>query len=111
MPVLGADRVACLARLMESEGRMATWQQLNEERFILREHNCPFHRFDGDFDYPCRWEKSLLERTLQANVTRLGHIRQGDVACVYEIEGPVDGKLIEFPERRPVTSPSVALAA
>ena len=105
------DRVACLARLMESEGRMVTWQQLNEERFILREHNCPFHRFEVDFDHPCRWEMSLLEQTLQANVTRLCHIRQGDVACVYEIEGQRNGRLIEFPESQPTVQPSVALAA
>ena len=80
------DRVACLARLMESEGRIATWQQLDENRFILREHNCPFHRLNGRFDHPCRREVSLLERTLQADVQRVNHIMQGDVACVYRIE-------------------------
>jgi predicted ArsR family transcriptional regulator len=80
------DRVACLARLMESEGRIATWQQLNENCFILREHNCPFHRLNGSFDHPCRREVSLLETTLQADVERVNHIMQGDVACVYRIE-------------------------
>lgn len=105
------DRVACLARLMESEGRMATWQQLNEDRFILREHNCPFNRFDGDFDYPCQWEMDLLGQTLQANVTRLCHIRQGDVACVFEIEKQPDGRIIEFPEPQHAARPKVPLAA
>jgi predicted ArsR family transcriptional regulator len=80
------DRVACLARLMESEGRIATWQQLDENCFILREHNCPFHRLDGRFDHPCHREVSLLEKTLQADVQRVNHIMQGDVACVYRIE-------------------------
>jgi predicted ArsR family transcriptional regulator len=93
------DRVACLARLMESEGRMTTWQQLRKDRFILREHNCPFHRLKEQFDYPCRCEVSLLRQSLQANVTRVSHIRDGDVACVYEIEGTENGatyKPLEF---------------
>jgi predicted ArsR family transcriptional regulator len=80
------DRVASLARLMESEGRIATWQQLNDNCFILREHNCPFHRLNGRFDHPCRREVSLLEKTLQADVERVDHIMKGDVACVYRIE-------------------------
>ena len=105
------DRVAVMARLMESEGRMATWQQLNEDRFILREHNCPFHRFDGDFDYPCHWEQDLLEQTLQANIKRLCHIRQGDVACVYEIEKQPAGRIIDFPEPQHAARPDVTRAA
>jgi predicted ArsR family transcriptional regulator len=86
------DRVASLARLMESEGRLTTWQQLDEERFILREHNCPFHRLAGQFDHPCRCEISLLQETLKAEVKRVNHIMEGDVACVYEIEGRNNGK-------------------
>jgi predicted ArsR family transcriptional regulator len=81
------DRVASLARLMEREGRMTTWQQLNESRFILREHNCPFYRLAARFDYPCHCEISLLRETLKADVKRVNHILKGDVACVYEIDG------------------------
>ncbi len=105
------DRVACLARLMESEGRMATWQQLNENRFVLREHNCPFHRLNGDFDYPCRWEMALLQETLKADVQRVGHIRKGDVACVYEIVDQTNGKPVEVPSPRPAALENLAMAA
>lgn len=80
------DRVACLARLMESEGRITTWQQLDENYFILREHNCPFHRLNRTFDHPCHREVSLLQKTLKADVERVNHIMRGDVACVYRIE-------------------------
>lgn len=86
------DRVACLARLMESEGRITTWQQVNETRFILRQHNCPFYRLNGRFDPPCRREISLLQKTLKADVQRVNHILKGDVACVYLIEGQRNGK-------------------
>jgi predicted ArsR family transcriptional regulator len=86
------DRVACLARLMESEGRITTWQQVDENCYILREHNCPFHRLNGNFDLPCRREVSLLQKTLHADVQRVNHIMKGDVACVYRIECQRNGK-------------------
>ena len=94
------DRVASLARLMESEGRMSTWQKLNESHFILREHNCPWHRLTEKLDYPCRCEINLLEETLRAKVERVNHILDGDVSCAYEIVGPINGKPIEAPRLR-----------
>ena len=94
------DRVASLARLMESEGRMATWQKLNEDRFILREHNCAWHRLTAKLDYPCRCEINLLEETLGAKVERVNHIMDGDVSCAYEIVGPINGKQVEAPRFR-----------
>lgn len=86
------DRVASLARLMESEGRITTWQQLNENHFILREHNCPLQRLAHNFDHPCHCEMLLLKKTLKAQVRRVNHILKGDVACVYVIEGLENGK-------------------
>jgi predicted ArsR family transcriptional regulator len=80
------DRVASLARLLEGEGRMTTWEQLDEGRFILREHNCPILKVAEKFEMPCRCEMELLRDTLQAKVRRVGHIPEGDIACVYEIE-------------------------
>jgi predicted ArsR family transcriptional regulator len=81
-----SDRVASLARLLEGEGRMTTWEQLDDGRFILREHNCPILRVAERFDHPCRCEIDLLRDILQARVKRVGHIPDGDIACVYEIE-------------------------
>jgi predicted ArsR family transcriptional regulator len=83
-----SDRVASVARLLESEGRMTTWEQVDEDRFILREHNCPILKVAEQFDHPCRCEIDLLRDTLQARVKRIGHIPDGDIACVYEIRAP-----------------------
>ncbi len=80
-----SERVASLARLLEGEGRMTTWEQLGENRFILREHNCPILRIAERFEQPCRCEVSLFREVLQADVKRVGHIPEGDIACVYEI--------------------------
>jgi predicted ArsR family transcriptional regulator len=81
-----SDRVASVARLFESEGRMTTWEQLDESRFILREHNCPILKVARMFDHPCRCEIDLLRDILNAKVKRINHIPDGDIACVYEIE-------------------------
>lgn len=79
-------RVASLARLLEGEGRMTTWEQLEDGRFILREHNCPILNVAQEFDHPCRCEIDMLRDILNAKVKRIGHIPDGDIACVYEIE-------------------------
>ena len=84
-----SDRVASLARLLEGEGRMTTWEQLDDGRFILREHNCPILKVAQQFDHPCRCEIDLLRETLEANVERVNHIPDGDIACVYEIQAPI----------------------
>ena len=81
-----SDRVASLARLLEGEGRMTTWEQLGEGHFVLREHNCPILKVAQQFDHPCRCEIDLLRDSLQAKVKRVGHIPDGDIACVYEIQ-------------------------
>jgi predicted ArsR family transcriptional regulator len=101
-----SDRVASLARLLDGEGRMTTWEQLGDGRFILREHNCPILDVARKFDHPCRCEISLLRETLQARVKRVGHIPDGDIACVYEIEAQSkshvegDGDSIEIETRQ-----------
>lgn len=92
-----SERVASLARLLESEGRMTTWEKLDDSRFILREHNCPILRVAEKFDQPCRCEISLFREVLQADIKRINHIPEGDIACVYEIGeldeiGGVDGQ-------------------
>lgn len=87
-----SDRVASLARLLESEGRMTTWEQFGEDRFILREHNCPIFQVAKKFDHPCRCEITLLREILKAKVERVNHIPNGDVACVYEIDNQNDDR-------------------
>ncbi len=88
-----SDRVASVARLLESEGRMTTWERLSDGRFILREHNCPILKVAQEFDHPCRCEIDLLQDTLQAKVKRVGHIPDGDIACVYEIEAQANYRI------------------
>jgi predicted ArsR family transcriptional regulator len=99
-----SERVASLARLLESEGRMTTWEQLEEGRFILREHNCPIYKIAAKFDHPCRSEMNLLREILQAQVERINHIHEGDIACVYEITPLDEEDYVEVEQRSPVVS-------
>jgi len=100
-----SQRVASLARLLESEGRMTTWEQLDEDCFILREHNCPINKVAKKFDHPCRSEVSLLREILQAKVERINHIHEGDIACVYKIESlPQDDPAPIVKKRAPLVS-------
>lgn len=108
-----SDRVASLAQLMENEGRITTWQLINAQCFILREHNCPLFRLAREFDHPCRCEISLLKETLQASVKRVSHIAKGDVACVYVIEDQGNAKdrhIPPYPVERRHSIPAELLA-
>jgi predicted ArsR family transcriptional regulator len=82
-----SERVAWLAQLMEQEGRLTTWQKLEEGCYVLREHNCPYRELAEKLNQPCRFEMALLGDTLRADVQRESHIIDGDVACVYRIMG------------------------
>jgi predicted ArsR family transcriptional regulator len=83
------ERVATLARLLEQDGRLTSWQKLDDGRYILRQHNCPLRQIAHDFEPACTCELSLFQEILKTEVQRLSHIADGDVACVYEIlDGP-----------------------
>jgi len=82
-----SERVASLAQILEAEGRMTTWEQLSDQKFLLREHNCPILKVAERFEQPCDCEISLFRELLQADIERIAHIPDGDIACVYEING------------------------
>jgi predicted ArsR family transcriptional regulator len=82
-----SERVAWFAQLLEHEGRLTTWQKLEEGCYILREHNCPYRELAEKLNQPCRYEMALLGDMLRADIQRESHIIDGDVACVYRIVG------------------------
>ena len=82
-----SERIASLAQILEAEGRMTTWEQLSDQKFLLREHNCPILKVAERFEQPCDCEISLFRELLQADIERIAHIPDGDIACVYEING------------------------
>jgi predicted ArsR family transcriptional regulator len=87
------ERVAVLARLLEWDGRLTSWQQVDDGRYILRQHNCPLQQIARGFRPACRCELHMFREILQTEIQRLDHIVDGGVACVYEIvERPVNAR-------------------
>lgn len=80
------NQVKELAQIRTEEGYMADWQRLNENTFILREHNCAICRVASQYRQACNYELELFRRVLkEAEVTREKHIMRGDLTCTYVI--------------------------
>ncbi|RMF33106.1 MAG: hypothetical protein D6759_07395, partial [Chloroflexi bacterium] len=78
-------RLNILARMLEDEGQMPTWEETDSGRYLLRQHHCPLLKVAQHFPQVCDVETWFLRELLQAPVVRRCHILEGDVACVYEI--------------------------
>ncbi len=75
-----------LARIRTEEGYMADWEKLDENTFILREHNCAICQIARRCPQACSYELELFRRVFkEAEVTREKHIMRGDLMCTYVI--------------------------
>lgn len=80
------ERVAGLAGILSSEGYLADWEQLDENTFMLREHNCAVHDVAAEFRAACQSELTFLQAVLSdAEVQREDHMMAGDHCCGYRI--------------------------
>ncbi len=79
------ERVAELARILESNGNMASWAELDPDTFVIQEHNCGILGVAREFPEACREELTLFERVLQAEVVREQTQAGGGNECKYLI--------------------------
>lgn len=80
------DRVKELAQIRTEEGYMADWEKLDEDTFVLREHNCSICQIARRCSQACRYELELFQRVLDdAAVSREKHMIKGDRVCEYVI--------------------------
>lgn len=80
-------RVSELAKIRDEEGYLASWEKVDEDTFILTEHNCPVCRIAARFRQPCRAEAELFHRLLGgATVRREEYLVAGAQRCRYRIE-------------------------
>lgn len=80
------ERVAGLAEILNDEGYLAEWEQVDEDTFRLHEHNCAVREVAAEYRAACRSELTFLQAVLtDAEVTRQQHIISGDRACAYTI--------------------------
>lgn len=80
------DRVAGLADILNREGYLAEWSQLEPGVFSIREYNCAVHAIAVAHRAACTSELSFLRAVLpDADVTRETHIVAGAACCAYRI--------------------------
>lgn len=80
------ERVRAVAEILEENGNMADWQQVDERTFVIREHNCAICELAKGHDAACRYELALLQRLLGAEVRRDRHMASGDDMCAYTVQ-------------------------
>ncbi len=80
------ERVKELAQIRTEEGYMADWERIDENTFILREHNCSICQIARRCAQACSHELELFQNVLNdADVSREKHMLKGDRVCAYVI--------------------------
>lgn len=80
-------RVHEVAQLLTEHGYMASWEKLDDGRYLIREMNCALARVARKFPQVCIFEEHFLRELLDASVKRRHHILQKDQFCSYLVEG------------------------
>lgn len=80
------ERVQALAQIRTEEGYMADWEQIDDDTFVLREHNCAICQIAEQCTQACAFELKLFQTVFgDADVRREKHMIQGDPTCTYVI--------------------------
>lgn len=78
------DRVAELTRILDEDGYLAEWRELDHDRFLIVEHNCAVLTVARRHPDACRSEIEFLRSCLPgATVERTSHIVSGGHQCAY----------------------------
>lgn len=79
-------RVAELARILDEDGYLASWEQLPDGSFRIVEHNCAVLDVAERYGQACSSEIAFLRQALpDARVERVSHMIAGAHSCAYEI--------------------------
>ena len=82
-----ADRVATLADIQNENGYMVEWEQINEDEYLIKEHNCPIEQVATKYQHACQCELQLFESLLgDAEVSRTDCLAKGGQRCTYVIK-------------------------
>jgi DeoR family suf operon transcriptional repressor len=80
----GDERGERIARALDGEGFMATWQP-SPTGGVLTEHNCPHRMVAERFPEVCADEEAFLARAFGGRVQRQSRIASGCGCCTYHI--------------------------
>jgi predicted ArsR family transcriptional regulator len=80
------QRVAELAAILDEDGYLASFQQVDSRTFHVVEHNCAILAVATEHPHACSSEIDFIRSVLpEADVERLSHMVQGAHSCTYEI--------------------------
>ena len=80
------QQVAEAARILEEDGYLAEWSQLDEDTWCIQEHNCAVHQVAQRYYQACISELFFIRSVLtDAEVNREHHLMDGDRFCGYVI--------------------------
>ena len=86
---LGSDfaaRVAELARILDEDGYLASWEALPDGSYRIVEHNCAVLDVAERYGQACTSEIAFLRQALpDARVERVSHMISGAHSCAYEV--------------------------
>lgn len=86
---LGSDfaaRVAELARILDEDGYLASWEALPDGSYRIVEHNCAVLDVAERYGQACTSEIAFLRQALpDARVERVSHMIAGGHSCAYEV--------------------------
>ena len=80
-------QVAELARILDEDGYMATWEPGDDGTYVIAEQNCAIATVALEHPHACRSEIEFIQAVLPAaTIERISHMVNGDVRCAYRVE-------------------------
>ena len=81
-----AGKVAELTAILDEDGYLASWEQLNRDHFLVVEHNCAIAAVACRYRQACSSELEFIRTVLpDAEITRVSHMATGDRRCAYDV--------------------------
>ena len=81
-----ADRVAELARILDEDGYLASWEETGDGGYRVIEHNCAIWAVASRYGQACTSELDFIRAVLpDCRVERTQHMVEGARRCAYDI--------------------------
>ena len=79
-------KVAELTRILDEDGYLASWEQVERGVFRIVEHNCAIWAVAERYGQACTSELAFIRTVLEgADVERVQHMIAGARRCAYEV--------------------------
>jgi DeoR family suf operon transcriptional repressor len=79
-------RVAELARILDEDGYLASWERVSDGEYLVVEHNCAIWAVASRYGQACTSEIEFIRAVLpDADVERTQHMVEGARRCAYRV--------------------------